>query len=597
MRRYAACPQGVGPIPTWLPGPVWSGTGARPQRTVSLAQRGRDGDPRSMIAVGAHGIVKSFGGRRILDGLELEVDERARIGIIGANGSGKSTLLRILVGLEDADDGEVARRKDAVVAYLPQEVPGDDRTALQTVHAARPDLEALEQELGDVAARLADPAVAQDLELMTRVLRRQERLLDEFTAAGGPGFEGRARAHLLELGLAEQDLATPTTQLSGGQRKLVALAECLARSPAVLLLDEPETHLDADRRVALEERVQAFPGAVVSVSHDRYLLDETVAGIAELDRGRIRLWPGNYSAYVVARELEQRRQQQQYVTQQKEIARLEEAIKRFEQWARQVVNERHIKQARNKQRQIDRMEKIERPVLERHKIALSLRPQTRGGERIVELTDVTIAFGDDPVLADVDLTVVRGERVGVVGGNGAGKTVLVKTIVGELEPTEGDVRRGSGIRVGYLAQDAELPTPDRSPVDIVRLSHPMSEGEAVSRLMKFLFDYEQVRRPAKLLSGGERTRLQLLLLMLGGANFLVLDEPTNHLDLESVERLETAIEEFDGTVIFVSHDRYFLDRIADRIVEVRNGEVHAYEGGWSYWRERTGSRSALARAG
>jgi ATP-binding cassette subfamily F protein 3 len=594
VRPYAAFLHEVGLFPTCLPAPVWSGTGGRPQKTVSLARRGRDGDPRGMIVVGAHGMVKSFGGRRILDGLELEVDERARIGIIGANGSGKSTLLRILAGLEDADDGEVARRKDAVIAYLPQQVPGDERTALQTVHAARPDLEALEGELGDVAARLADPAVAQDLDLMTRVLRRQERLLDEFTAAGGPGFEGRARAHLLELGLAEQDLSTPTTQLSGGQRKLVALAECLARSPAVLLLDEPETHLDADRRAALEERIQAFPGAVVSVSHDRYLLDETVSTIAELDRGRIRLWPGNYSAYVVSRELEQRRQQQQYVTQQKEIARLEEAIKRFEQWARQVVNERHIKQARNKQRQIDRMDKIERPVLERHKIALSLRPQTRGGERIVELTDVTVAFGDDPILADVDLTVIRGERVGVVGGNGAGKTVLVKTIVGELEPTEGEVRRGSGIRVGYLAQDAELPTPERSPIDIVRLSQPMSEGEAVSRLMKFLFDYEQVRRPAKLLSGGERTRLQLLLLMLGGANFLVLDEPTNHLDLESVERLEAAIEEFDGTVIFVSHDRYFLDRIADRIVEVRDGEVRAYEGGWSYWRERT--ESALASA-
>ncbi len=549
-----------------------------------------------MIAVGAHGIVKSFGGRRILDELEFEVDDRARIGIIGANGSGKSTLMRILAGLEDVDAGEVARRKDVVVAYLPQLVPGDDRTALQTVLAARPDLAALEHDLAAVAARLADPAVAKDLELMSRVLRRQERLVDEFTVAGGPGFEGRARAHLLELGVSEQDLGTRTTQLSGGQRKLVALAACLARSPAVLLLDEPETHLDAGRRAALEERIQAFPGAVVSVSHDRYLLDETVSEIAELDRGRIRLWPGNYSAYTVARELEQRRQQQQYLTQQKEIARLEEAIKRFEQWARQVVNERHIKQARNKQRQIDRMEKIERPVLERHRIALSLRPQARGGERIAELTDVTVAFGDDPVLLDVELTVIRGERVGVVGGNGAGKSVLVKTIVGELEPAEGEVRRGSGIRVGYLAQDAELPTPDRSPIDIVRLSHPMSEGEAVSRLMKFLFDYEQVRRPAKLLSGGERTRLQLLLLMLAGSNFLVLDEPTNHLDLESVERLEAAIEEFDGTVVFVSHDRYFLDRIADRIVEVRDGEVHAYEGGYSYWRERTASGRSAAFA-
>jgi ATP-binding cassette subfamily F protein 3 len=541
----------------------------------------------SMIAIGAHGIVKSFGGRRILDALELEIDEHARIGIIGANGSGKSTLLRILAGLEEPDAGEVARRRDAVVAYLPQQVPGDARTALQTVLAARPDLEELEHELAAVAVRLSEPDVAADLELMGRVLRRQEKLLDAFTAAGGPGFEGRARAHLLELGLGDDDLETATHTLSGGQRKLVALAACLARSPAVLLLDEPETHLDADRRAALEERVRAFPGAVVAVSHDRYLLDETVSTIAELDRGRIRLWPGNYSAYTVARELELQRQQQQYVTQQKEIARLEEAVKRFQQWARQVVDERHIKQARNKQRQIDRMEKVERPVLERHKIALTLRPQTRGGERIVELTDVAVAFGDEPVLVGVDLTVIRGERVGVVGGNGAGKSVLVKTIVGELEPAEGDVRRGSGIRVGYLAQDAELPTPERSPIEILRLRHPISEGDAVSRLMKFLFDYEQVRRPAKLLSGGERTRLQLLLLMLGGANFLVLDEPTNHLDLESVERLEAAIEEFDGTVVFVSHDRYFLDRIADRIVDVRDGEVRAYEGGYSYWRERT----------
>ena len=542
-----------------------------------------------MIAIGAHGIVKSFGGRRILDELEFEIDERARIGIIGANGSGKSTLMRILAGLEDADAGQVARRKDAVVAYLPQQVPGDDRTALQTVLTARPDLEALEHELAAAAGRLADPAVAQDLELMTRVLHRQEGLLDEFTAAGGPGFEGRARAHLLELGLSEQDLPTPTTQLSGGQRKLVALAACLATGPDVLLLDEPETHLDSAHRERLEAFVRSFDGAVVSVSHDRYLLDETVSQIAELAGGCVRLWPGNYSAYATARELDLARQQVLYVTQQKEIARLEAAIRRFKDWADRVVDERHIKQARNKQRQIDRMEKIDRPVLERRRIALSLRSAARGGERVVELRRAGASFGDHPVLAGVDLTVLRGERVGIVGENGAGKSVLLKVLAGELEPTAGERWAGPSIRIGYLAQDQRPADPGATMLQTVRLADRLSEGEAVALLMKFLFDYEQVRRPLSSLSGGEWTRLQLLLLMLGGANCLLLDEPTNYLDIDSVEMLEKAIEEFDGTAVFISHDRYFLDRISDRIVEVAGGAARSYEGGYSDWNARNRS--------
>jgi ATP-binding cassette, subfamily F, member 3 len=316
------------------------------------------------------------------------------------------------------------------------------------------------------------------------------------------------------------------------------------------------------------------------------LLDETVDQIAELNSGRIRLWPGNYSAYTIARELELQRQQQAYVTQQKEIARLEEAIRRFKDWASRVVDERHIKQARNKQRQIDRMDKIDRPVLERRKIALELRPHARGGERVVELTGVGVELVGRSILDEVDLAVLRGERVGVVGENGAGKSVLLRLLAGELEPVSGVRKAGPSIRFGRLAQDRRPDDPQATPLQLVRRAAPMSEGEAVSRLMKFLFGYEQVRRPLHTLSGGEWTRLQLLLLMIEGANCLLLDEPTNHLDIESVEMLEGALESFEGTAIFVSHDRYFLDRIADRIVEVSNGAVRSYEGGWSTWRAR-----------
>jgi ATP-binding cassette subfamily F protein 3 len=532
----------------------------------------------------ARGIAKSFGSRSILNRLDFDVEPGVRLGVIGPNGGGKSTLLRILAGEETADAGDVTGRRGLVVAFLPQQIEGDLRDALVTLRAARPDLDELEHELATIERGLGD--AADDLERMSRLLRRQEDVLQRWTAAGGPGFEPRARALLVDVGLGDDDLAKPTRLLSGGQRKLVGLAACLLRDPDVLLLDEPEAHLDVEARERMEKLMRSFDGAVVAVSHDRYLLDETVGGIAELVGGTVRMWPGNYSAYVVARELELQRRQQLYVTQQKEIARLEEAIRRFKEWAHRVVDERHIKQARNKQRQIDRMEKIDRPVLERKKIALELHPHARGGERVVELIGAGIELGGNPILAGVDLTVLRGERVGVVGDNGAGKSVLLRVLADELPLDEGERKAGPSIRFGRLAQDRRPDDPKATPLDLVRRAAPIGEGEAVSRLMKFLFSYEQVRRPVDSLSGGEWTRLQLLLLMLEGANCLLLDEPTNHLDIESVEMLERALEDFEGTAIFVSHDRYFLDRIADRILEVSDGGVRSFEGGWSSWRER-----------
>src|SRR5882757_6565563 len=537
-----------------------------------------------MALLAARGIGKSFGSRLILDGLDFDIEPGVRMGVIGPNGGGKSTLLRILAGEEVADAGEVTQRRGLAIAFLPQQLEGDERHALETLRAARPDLDELEQELATVERALGE--TGEDLDRLTKLLKRQEGLLERWTAAGGPGFEGRARALLIDVGLEDGDLAKTTRVLSGGQRKLVGLAACLLRDPDVLLLDEPEAHLDVEARERMELLMRSFDGAVVAVSHDRYLLDETVSGIAELSGGKVRMWPGNYSAYTVARELELQRQQQMYVTQQKEIARLEEAIRRFKDWASRVVDERHIKQARNKQRQIDRMDKVDRPVLERRKIALELRPHARGGERVVELGAVGVELGDRPILVDVDLTVLRGERVGVVGDNGAGKSVLLRVLAGDLDPTEGERKAGPSIRFGRLEQDRRPDDPKATPLELVRRAAPISEGEAVSRLMKFLFNYEQVRRPLESLSGGEWTRLQLLLLMLEGANCLLLDEPTNHLDIESVEMLESALESFEGTAIFVSHDRYFLDRMADRIVEVEGGDVRSYEGGWSTWRER-----------
>ena len=540
-------------------------------------------------------ITKSFGGRRILDGATLEVEDAARIGLIGGNGSGKSTLLRIAAGLEEADAGSVTRRRRLRLALLPQHPLGDERTPLDVVREARADLAAVDAGLAACERELAEPSVHGDPDRMQAVLERQAELIERYERLGGPAFEGRARSLLLSVGLEDRELELPTAVLSGGQRKLIGLVACLVQDPELLLLDEPEAHLDLAGRRLLERLVTEFAGAVLIVSHDRYLLDETVTEIATLDRGRIRTWPGNYSAYAVARELELVRQQQRYTAQQKEIARLEEAIRRFEHWAHIVIDERHIKQARNKQRQIDRMEKVERPVVERRKIALELRPHERGGRKVVELRDVDVVFGETPILLGASLTVLSGERLGILGENGAGKSVLTKALVGALPPSGGEVWAGPSIRIGYLAQDADTLDSASTPLETLRAAHPGTEEQAVARLMSFLFDYEQVRRPNSSLSGGERTRLQLLLLMLSGANLLVLDEPTNHLDIDSVEALEAALERFAGTVVVISHDRYFLDRIADRLVEVRDGSVTSFAGGYSDWLERETDASAGRR--
>jgi ATP-binding cassette subfamily F protein 3 len=350
-----------------------------------------------------------------------------------------------------------------------------------------------------------------------------------------------------------------------------------------------------DRKGALERIIREFRGAVVIISHDRYLLDETVRLIVEIEplgtgantRGaRLIRWEGNYSAFITQKELANLRQQQDYVSQQKEIARLEEAVARFKLWASIVINERHIKQARNKQRQIDRMDKVERPVLERRKMALQFRPQLRGGVKAIELRKIDKLFGEQIIFLGAAVTIMNGERVGIVGPNGAGKSVLLKLILGEMPLDSGEIWVGPSIQLGYYAQQHETLDLRQTPVEALRALRPMYEDEAVAKLGRFLIPYAATSQPIAKLSGGEKSRVQLARLMLTGANCLLLDEPTNNLDIPSAEVLEHALDEFAGTIIVVSHDRYFLDRIVDRIIEVDEGELRVYDGGYSYYAEK-----------
>jgi len=535
----------------------------------------------------------TYGTRRIFDGLSLILNDGDKLALIGPNGAGKSSLLRILAGLESPTSGARTLRRGARVAYLPQEY-GDSLTTtpVAEVLAGRDDLARLAAELAAVEAQLADPACYGDERALARALERQATLLRAWDEVGGDRVQTDAVRTLERLGLPPALHDTPLTALSGGQRKLVGLARCLVARPDLLLLDEPDNHLDMAGKERLTEIINGFAGTLVLISHDRYLLDDTVREIIELDAGRLTRYEGNYSEYAANRELALLRQKQDFVTQQKEIKRLEETIARYRLWAKMVLSEAHRRQADNKQRMLDRMDKVERPVLERRKMGLALASGARGGQKVIEARHLAKLYDAHVVLLGVDFTVMRGERIGVVGANGAGKSVLFRLLLGQEAPTEGDVWVGPSIHLGHYAQQHDTLDAAITPLHFIRTLRPMREQEAVGFLGKFLFTYIQVQAPIGALSGGEKSRLQLARLMLGGENCLLLDEPTNHLDIASTEVLEDALSRYDGTVIAISHDRYFLDRICTQIYELADGELTVYAGGYSEYVVEKARRAA-----
>ena len=432
---------------------------------------------------------------------------------------------------------------------------------------------------------MGDPAIYKDAPAFERVLERHAQAQSAFEKLGGYRYESRCRQALQSVGFEETDDTLPIEVLSGGQKKMLGLAKLLAIQCDVLLLDEPDNHLDLKGKIRLEQFIAQFPGTIIIVSHDRYLLDETVSTIAELEDHHLTLYLGNYAAYSTEKQLRLLKQQQAYTAQQKEIARIEAAIARFEYWASIVINERHIRQARSRQKMLERMDKVEKPILEREKMGLELSGW-RGSNKVLEIVDLDKTFDDKIVLMGLDLLIWRGERVGMIGGNGSGKSVLFRCILDELAPTAGIIKIGPSISIGYYAQEHQTLHPDMTLIEEIWDAKSMSEHAAVNFLRRFLFPYRRTRDTVSTLSGGERSRMQLAKLMLSEANFLLLDEPTNNLDLPSCEVLEQVLEEFEGTILVISHDRYFLNRIVDRIVEIEDGALTEYNGDYTYYAEQ-----------
>ena len=523
----------------------------------------------------------SLAGRPILQGLNWEIQSRQRIGLVGPNGAGKSTLLKLVARELDVDDGSVYRVPGLTLARLEQEPelpPG--RTVYAEAMTAVPALAELDRKLEELADMLSEPEVYENTKLLERHLKTQDRLLQEYERLDGPSYESRIKETLVSLGLDHDAWQFQTEHLSGGQKKLVMLAKLLVLQPDLLLLDEPDNHLDLQSKRRLEKVISNYDGCVVIISHDRYLLDEVATDIAELDGGKITLYHGNYTAYATERQIRRLRQQQLYAAQQKDIARIEAAIARFELWASLVVNERHIRQARSRQKMLDKMDKIEK-VTEARRMQLELGGW-RGSNKVMELNDVGKTFDNGYTAFDnLNHTIWHGERVGLVGPNGAGKSVLLKLLLEPEDVTNGEIRIGPSIQIGYYAQQQETLDPNKDLIATVREVAPLSRESAVAFLMRFLFSYDQMQQAVGKLSGGERSRLQLARLVLQRPNLLVLDEPTNNLDIAAIEVLEETLEEFVGTVLVISHDRYFLDKVVDRVVELREGQLSDYAGGYT----------------
>lgn len=516
---------------------------------------------------------KSFGVHTVFHDVSFEIRRGERIGLIGANGAGKSTLLKCLMGEEDYDNGAFVVSEGESIGYLQQDITyADDVTLRQTITEAWQDVMKLEKDLK--AVEKAMQAHPDDEGLMNRYARMQER----FEWLGGYEYESMSRKIVQGLGFSEADMDRPVQSFSGGQKTRINLAKALVRRPDYLFLDEPTNHLDVDMLEWLESYLLSYGGGILIVSHDRYFLDRVATGILELSHGKVTKYKGNYSRYVEQHAQQQKALEKAYKKQQEHIHETEEYIRKYKAGIK-------AKQARGRQSQLDRLERIEwQP--EDESLHFNFKPVEECGQKVLVLDKVSGGFADRQLFDHLSLLLRRGEAASLIGPNGTGKTTLIRMIMGEKEPTDGHITLGSRVHIGYFAQEHTDLHGAWTVLDEIMNDFSYGEEEARSVLGRFMFRGDDVFKVIDSLSGGEQARLALLKLFLQGPNFLILDEPTNHLDIPTREVLEQALLEFGGTYLVVSHDRYFLDKITQRTLVLENKQLTEYVGNYSYYREK-----------
>ncbi len=543
-----------------------------------------------MSVVSCQRVKKYHGANLILADVTFELGPGERAGLIGPNGCGKSTLLQILAGVQRHDEGEVSLQKRTQVGYLPQ-VPVDREgmTVYEVLRLGYREALACQALMTELEQQMATPHEAGDLD---RLLRRYAEEQERFRHLGGYEMEAQIQQVAQGLGIAPEWYSRPYATLSGGEQTRVGLASLLLERPTLLLLDEPTNHLDTAGIEWLEGFLGTYTGTCLVVSHDRYFLDRVVTKVIELEDGEGITYLTNYSGYVKEKEERLLLQFAEFKEQQKKIKQMKAAIAQLLEWGRVGDNGKFFRRAASMQKALDRMEMVKRPVLERRTAEFDLQQADRSGREVVKIEGLTKRYGDRTLLGGVDALLAYGERVVLIGQNGTGKSTLFKLLLGQEEPTAGSLALGARVQVGYLAQQ-DRPDDERTVLQAYCEEARAETGEARSQLARYLFFGADVFKPLKLLSGGEWTRFRLALLVQAKPNLLLLDEPTNHLDIASREALEEALEEFPGTVLAISHDRYFINRLAERVWELAEGALTPYLGNYDAYREeRERTRSA-----
>ncbi|PGN52496.1 ABC transporter ATP-binding protein [Bacillus thuringiensis] len=537
-----------------------------------------------MTICSVNNVTKSFGGNTIFENISLEIKNGERVGLVGRNGSGKTTIFGLLTGMESLDAGAIHMKKGTRIGHVAQ-IPKFDE--VMTVYDVLSSAFKVEKELEkEMHALEKNMAVEQEQSALEKLMERYGVIQEKFAFFGG--YEIEANIMKVANGLQVTDLFSRVfTELSGGEQTKVSLAYMLLQKPDLLLLDEPTNHLDLFAVEWLEQFLKEYTGTVMVISHDRYFLDEVVTKIFDLEDGEIHVYHTNYSQFVEEKEERLLQEFQAYQEQQKKIKKMKEAIKRLREWANQAnpPNEGLHKRARNMERALERIEKLKRPILERKQMGLQFEGQERSGKDVVVMKEVSKGFAGRPLFEQANLHVRFQERAAIVGRNGTGKTTLLKLLLEEINPDVGEIRIGSSVKIGYLSQHT-YGNVKSNVLEAFREYVAVTEGEARHILAKFLFYGPAVFKKVTQLSGGEKMRLRLAQLMYQDINFLILDEPTNHLDIESREVLEEALEQYNGTILAVSHDRYFLNKLFEKTYWIDECKLFEFAGNYAWARQK-----------
>ncbi|MED3394894.1 ribosomal protection-like ABC-F family protein [Bacillus wiedmannii] len=537
-----------------------------------------------MTICSVNNVTKSFGGNIIFENISLEIKNGERVGLVGRNGSGKTTIFQLLTGMESLDAGAIHMKKGTRIGHVAQ-IPKFDEgmTVYDVLSSAFKAEKELEREMRTLEKNMAEEREPSTLQ---RLMERYGVIQEKFAFLGG--YEIEANMMKVANGLQVTELFPRSfLELSGGEQTKVSLAYMLLQKPDLLLLDEPTNHLDLFAVEWLEQFLKEYNGTVMVISHDRYFLDEVVTKIFDLEDGEIHVYHTNYSQFVEEKEERLLQEFQAYQEQQKKIKKMKEAIKRLREWANQAnpPNEGLHKRARSMERALERIEKLKKPILERKQMGLQFEGQERSGKDVVVMKEVSKGFANHPLFNEANLHVRFQERAAIVGRNGTGKTTLLKLLLEEIEPDAGEIRIGSSVKIGYLSQHA-YGNMKSNVLEAFREYVAVTEGEARHILAKFLFYGPAVFKKVTQLSGGEKMRLRLAQLMYQDINFLILDEPTNHLDIESREVLEEALEQYNGTILAVSHDRYFLNKLFEKTYWIDEHKLFEFVGNYAWARQK-----------